>query len=859
MLHLQRAWLAEAADNDLQEYIPDLVRACSWNPDETENLSSAPMVEVTAAALSAGVEHQGKQGSVVIYDPACGAGGMLSAVGKSLEAAGFDVSLYGQDLNPWSAFVCGCSIWLSRWEGRTVTANSLAADSMADLRYDFAVAEPPFGLSWQSFAEAVHAGFEAGLFPGGLPQTSDSTLLFVQHLVTKMRPPDEGGGRAVILTAPSALRSAGGEEIRRWLLDRDLLEAVIGLPEGMASRTNIRLNALVLTNNRSERRRKRVQLVNLRGAFEDDPGSSLSLRRLRPDALDSLKQALSSVRSGPISRTVHTDRFLYRTVTVLSGRPDGQEHLWKLLLPATEEPQAFLDRHVKVPPSRVAEVSDTPFCRVDLDEVFNRDADATKAWIRERHWAATRLAAVASSQFYVRSAAAETREEALAGLPAGPVVMLPVEPNRAAQYGDPAEAAPDGRFFALTLYDQVMPAFIVGYLNSRIGVVARRVALEALGGTSPSPRTLSKSDIETLFATLVIPVPDLETQQRLVDAGTVLQAAATLAAHTAEGLWRCPEQSAELVRRVARIGQRPSLVEWARELPYPLATALWACEAQRSNPYAANQQLFLFWEATAEFIGTVLLSALNQDESLREGEMQSLRAALASQHLSMHRATLGVWMVLVQRLGSRFRTMLDTDESDERARVIDLFGGAPEDLLRALCGSDLVGVLSRVTQRRNDWSGHGGAVTEPELADRNAILFDEIETLRALFGDAWSDAPLVRAGRSAYKDGAFTHDVERAMGLNTPFLPEKVTVSSPMDIGALYVVRDGAQRGLAVVPFVQLRESPANAKFTCYFYNRLESEGARLVSYHLGVHDGDVVEPSPELSVLVAGFDAGDV
>jgi hypothetical protein len=854
MQRLQRGWLESAGSDDLRDYIPSLVRACSGRREEQVHVSSEPMVDVVVGALTARLNVEEAAADAVLYDHVCGTGGMLVAAGQSLQRAGVAVSLYGQDVNQWSAFIAGCAIWLGGWEGRVAAANSLTADAMPDLRYDFAVAEPPFGLSWHSMADAVRAQVVAGRFPGGLPPLSDSSLLFVQHLVTKMRPADEGGGRAVILTAPGALRSAGGDRIRRWLLDEDVLEAVIGLPEGIATRTRIRLNALVLTNRRTVRRRRQVQLVDLRGAFEDEPRSNLSIRRLRPDALESLQQALSTIKSGPISRTVPTERFMYRTVTVSSGRLESGVRVWQCPLSEADDPVSFVSRHIQAPPSKVLEVGDTKSWRIDLDEILNRDASVISAWIRERHWAVTRLAAVADNPSYLRSASAEERDETLAALPLTPLVMLPVEPTRPARFGVPAETAPEGRFLAFALDGEISPEFLVGYLNSRGGTLARRASLDALGSGS-SPRTLSKTGIETLLEAMVIPVPDLETQRRLIDADAALQAAVTFASRTAEELWRTPEQHAELVRRVARVGQRQSLVEWAQELPYPLATALWACEAQRANPHAANRQLFLFWEATAEFIGTVLLSALDQDESLREAEMQALRNALVSQHLSMQRATLGVWMVLIQRLGRRFRLMLDSEDADERARVAGLFAGAPEGLVRALCSTELTTMLSQVTERRNEWSGHGGATTDSVLQERNEWLFEAIEALRSLFDSAWADAPLVRAGQLSYEDGVFIHDVERVMGLNTPFLTQKVTVGTPMTNGQLYLVTDGAQRGLEIEPFIQLRSSPENAQFACYFYNRLEGEEARLVSYHLG-SEGELRERLPGLSTLVAGFNS---
>lgn len=235
--------------------------------------------------------------------------------------------------------------------------------------------------------------------------------------------------------------------------------------------------------------------------------------------------------------------------------------------------------------------------------------------------------------------------------------------------------------------------------------------------------------------------------------------------------------------------------------------------------------------------------------------MDSLRATLATGRLSMQRATLGVWLIIVQRLGRRFRGMLDSDDPDERARVAALFAGAPDDLVRALSSTELADLLGRVVKRRNDWSAHGGAWPEHVLKEQNAWLVEQIEALRSLVDGAWAEAPLVRAGSMDYQDGVFVHDVERVMGLNTPFLTQPVAVGAPMERGQLYLVTNGAQRGLRIEPFVQLRASPSTAHFGCYFYNRLEGEEARLVSYHLGA-EGEVLERSPGLTTLVARFDA---
>lgn len=846
----QRDWLDAADPAQLMAYVPAVARGFSSGMSDAEHLSSEPLVDVVVAALTARLRPR-EDRPMVVYDPVCGSAGMLLAAAEAVRGHGGAVEVYGQEVTTATAYISRTALAVSQVTGSVAVGNCLTADTNQFEYFDLAVAEPPYGLGWRSNVEEIRRLHAAGRYPGGLPSASDASLLFVQHLINRMRPPEDGGGRAVILTTAAALRTPRGDGIRRWLLDTDVLETVIGLPEGISASTGIRLNALVLTNRKAPPRQGKVQLIDLRGAYEDRGAGRLSLRRLRPDALESLTRALSTIKPGPFSRTVAHARFLQRSVLVAPAHAENPQ-AWRLLLSVVDDADSYVSRHVQFPESSVASMGEGSDCRIEIDDVFGRDTSGIDTWARGQGWPVTRLAAIASDVSYVLSKTSTERQAALAALGHGVKVMLPIEAGVPAVYDDPTETAPDRRFLAFAAREGVHPEFLTNYLNTRNGVLARRSALEPLGGQT-SPRTMSREALDTFTAALVVPVPDPVTQQRMVEADTAVRTAMMRASHTADELWRTPNRRAELLRNMSRPAQNQTLAQWAHELPYPLATALWACEAQRGSEHALQRQLFLFWEATAVFTGTVLLSALDQDRSLRESEMASIRATLMEQGLSMQRATLGVWLTLTQRLGSRFRSMITSDDRDERARVEALFAGAPDDLVAALCSKDLANLLSTVIKRRNDWTGHGGASSDRVLTEQNRWLAEQIETLRTLIGGAWADAPLVRAGSASYEDGVFVHDVERVMGLSTPFLRQQVTVADPMERDQLYIVTNGAQRGLRIEPFVQLRESPKTAQYTCYFYNRLEGENARLISYHVGV-DGEVLEPSPGLSILVAGF-----
>jgi hypothetical protein len=371
-----------------------------------------------------------------------------------------------------------------------------------------------------------------------------------------------------------------------------------------------------------------------------------------------------------------------------------------------------------------------------------------------------------------------------------------------------------------------------------------------------SPRTLSARTIAQLLDELIIPVPDLGTQDGLLEADTLIGATVRAAQEGQAELWRNPERRLELTHKFTPPAEEQSLVDWSRSLPYPLAAAYWAFASRRSNVHAAHRQVFLFWDAVAAFMGTVLLSVLEQDASLGAQEQPQLQRALQYGHLTMERATLGAWAILIQRLTKRFRGMLDSDDADERARLIQLFGNAPVDFLSRLLSPVLAEVLGVVMERRNAWAAHGGAASDATLQQQIGIIESQTERLRDLLGPGWRDFPLVRAGRlELSEESVFVQDVEVAIGPNAPFLQRQMTLSSPMMKGRLYLAATGAERALPLAQLVVLRPTPGANQYTCYFYNRLEPNGVRLVSYQV-TEPEEITEQLVDVKRLIDGLAA---
>ena len=220
-----------------------------------------------------------KPGTVrTIFDPACGTGGMLSVAEDYLRQLNPQARLevFGQELNEESYAICRSDMMLKGQDASHITVgNSFSEDGHAGRSFDYCLANPPFGVEWKKVedvikAEADKLGFR-GRFGAGLPRINDGSFLFLQHMISKMKPVEEGGSRIAIVFNGSPLftgaAGSGESEIRRWIIENDWLEAVVALPDQLFYNTGISTSFWIVTNRKSAERRGKVQLVDSRELF----------------------------------------------------------------------------------------------------------------------------------------------------------------------------------------------------------------------------------------------------------------------------------------------------------------------------------------------------------------------------------------------------------------------------------------------------------------------------------------------------------------------------------------------------------------------------------------------------------------
>ena len=208
-----------------------------------------------------------------IYDPTAGTGGMLSVAGEHLAALNPNarLTMFGQELNDESYAICKADMLIKGQDVANISpGNTLSEDGHVHRKFDYMLSNPPFGVEWKKVEKEVRREHESqgfdGRFGPGLPRVSDGSLLFLMHLLSKMRPASEGGCRFGIVLNGSPLFTGGagsGEsEIRRYVLENDLVEGIIGLPTDMFYNTGIATYVWIVSNRKPEHRKGHVQLID---------------------------------------------------------------------------------------------------------------------------------------------------------------------------------------------------------------------------------------------------------------------------------------------------------------------------------------------------------------------------------------------------------------------------------------------------------------------------------------------------------------------------------------------------------------------------------------------------------------------
>lgn len=318
----------------------ELIRKFAELSNETagEHFTPREVIRLMVELLFAGDDEALTQPGVVrtLYDPTAGTGGMLSVAEEHLHRLNplARLVVFGQELNPESYAICKADMLIKGQDiSNVVYGNTLSEDGLIGKLFDYMLSNPPFGVEWKKIEKFIRdeytkKGYE-GRFGPGLPRVSDGSLLFLLHLISKMRPKAEGGSRIGIVLNGSPLFTGGagsGEsEIRKWIIENDWLETIVALPTDMFYNTGISTYVWIVTNHKKPERQGKIQLINAVEFYQKMRKSLGSKRKELGDAdIERIVKLYGSFEDNEYSKIFDNADFGYSTITVERPLRDEQ-------------------------------------------------------------------------------------------------------------------------------------------------------------------------------------------------------------------------------------------------------------------------------------------------------------------------------------------------------------------------------------------------------------------------------------------------------------------------------------------------------------------------------------------------------
>ena len=396
-------------------------------------------------------------------------------------------------------------------------------------------------------------------------------------------------------------------------------------------------------------------------------------------------------------------------------------------------------------------------------------------------------------------------------------------------------------YFQLVVNSDIADAeFLARLLNTPFGQLWR----DSLRTGDTIPR-IGKSAMEG--ATIYLPPKKSRSMQdKVLECQHTLSSLRNEISELESQLWKRPDKVDTVNSSIRTINHDDGIEAWLDSLPFPLASILWVCHTQAGSSKEQYERKIHFFEALAQFLGVIHLSAFSAHQSLWPDLSERLKTTLETNKLTLERATFGTWKVVIEIFFTETRRLLRDDEE----MAFELFKTRNREVLGAITSKRILSLIQATNKLRNDWMGHTGIVSDKDARSVNDLLETHIQTLREVFGVVWEEYELLLPGDCKVRSGVFHFSTKKIMGTRTPFPTDSVSVVEPMEDGHLYLKNPSESRGLKLLPLVKVMSSPKTEENACYFYNRLQPDGIRFLSYYFET-DAEVVADFGDVAVCL--------
>jgi type I restriction enzyme M protein len=286
-----------------------------------------------------------------LYDPACGTGGMLSVAEMHLKKMNENarLELFGQEINPESYAICKSEMLIKGQNPSQIKfGNTFTIDGLESENFDYMLSNPPFGVEWKKEEKIIKAEYEklgfAGRFGAGLPRINDGSLLFLLHMMSKMKGETTGTRIGIIFNGSPLFNGnagSGESEIRKWIIEKDYLETIIALPDQLFYNTGISTYLWIVTNRKSKARKGKVQMINATELHKDMMKSLGSKRKIiAPEQIEEITKIYGTFKENKLCKIFDNKDFGYNRITVERPKRDDKN---KVINDRNGNPQADAD------------------------------------------------------------------------------------------------------------------------------------------------------------------------------------------------------------------------------------------------------------------------------------------------------------------------------------------------------------------------------------------------------------------------------------------------------------------------------------------------------------------------------------
>ncbi len=369
----------------------------------------------------------------------------------------------------------------------------------------------------------------------------------------------------------------------------------------------------------------------------------------------------------------------------------------------------------------------------------------------------------------------------------------------------------------------VEPEYLIHFFQTELGRGIRELVMRRAETIHRFASTLAETEI-------YLPPPQIQAEVIAINAS--IESTRDRLGTIQRKLWMRPHSTRSVLGPLERLREGEGIIEWMETLPFPLASILWIYHAEGS-PSKKVGHLLHFFEASAEFIAGILLSALYP--IMRSDAIDLLDENPEFRDIYRN-TTFRSWIILCRRAGRQVRRKIAGDSGyDEMAQ---LFGNPDREFIDMVTSKRLFALLDEVADLRNDWKGHGGITGKRDDEEQLATLERLLERFREGIRDRFNHLRVILPGAAVYRDGIFSCQVQSVTGTRARFPGMSITTLIPLDTGSLFLYSGKGGEPMKILPFFRLIFHSETGEPAWYFYNRIEGRRVRWISYHYEAESG---------------------